>query len=316
MEKEEYTVKTALDLNQNYKGRHVIVTGASGAIGCEVSKILLTSGAKVVLFGRDSENMKVLSKYFGKKGSNLFIYTLDFAFNPLDLESKFREAMKDLKGILHTLIVCHGLTIEGSLTTLNLKTWDRCMNINVRSVFMTVSLAIPFLKLQKDEDPNVCIVSGDAGFSPYPGFTAFSVAKAMINSFIECAALEMAYFGIRINGVAPAVTTKNFERASGTDVKEKGVDKTLYISENQIPFEMHPVVREELDTFPDAKVTEAEEIADTICWLCSVEASFITGEITKVDGAYSLTRANYSTYEKEFIHKSKDRGKEQEKFFS
>jgi len=59
------------------------------------------------------------------------------------------------------------------------------MNINVRSVFMAVSLAIPFLKLQKDQDPSVCIVSGDAGFSPYPGFIAFSVAKAMINSFIE-----------------------------------------------------------------------------------------------------------------------------------
>ena len=73
----------------------------------------------------------------------------------------------------------------------------------------------------------------------------------MINSFIECAALEMAYFGIRINGVAPCLTNKNFEKASGTDVQSKGVDKTFFISEKQIPFEMHPLQIEELGTYPD-----------------------------------------------------------------
>ena len=316
MEKQDFRVETALDLHQCYKGRHVMVTGASGAIGSEVAKILLDAGAKVWLFGRDADNMNFISKYHGKKGSNLFTYTLDFAFNPLDLESKFRQGMKDLKGILHTLIVCHGNPIAGSLSTLNFKEWDRCMNINVRSVFMTVSLAIPFLKLQKDDDPSVCIVSGDAGESPYLGYTAFSVAKAMVKSFIEWAALEMAYYGIRINGVAPAFTNKNFEKASGSDVKVKGIKETMFISEEQIPFEMHPLQIEELGTYPDKKLTEAQEVADVACWLWSEEASFITGEITKIDGGFSLTRANYTVYEKEFIHKGKDRDKAQQKYFN
>jgi len=77
----------------------------------------------------------------------------------------------------------------------------------------------------------------------------------------------MAYFGIRINGVAPSVTSKNFEKASGVDVKTKGVDKTFYISEEQIPFEMHPLQIEELGTYPDKKLTEGQEIADVACWL-------------------------------------------------
>eukprot|EP00344_Euplotes_crassus_P007039 CAMPEP_0197015558 /NCGR_PEP_ID=MMETSP1380-20130617/74708_1 /TAXON_ID=5936 /ORGANISM="Euplotes crassus, Strain CT5" /LENGTH=301 /DNA_ID=CAMNT_0042441557 /DNA_START=12 /DNA_END=917 /DNA_ORIENTATION=- len=267
LEKEEIKVESALELEQSYKGRHVIVTGASGAIGSEVAKILLNAGAKVVLFGRDNKNMSFLAKYHGKKNTNLFTYTLDFAFNPLSLDTQFRNAMKDLKGVLHTLIICHGNVFPGSLTELNLLNWDECMNLNVRSIFMTVSLAIPFLKLQKDEDPNVCIVTGDAGFNPYPGFAAHSVAKAMINSFIECAALEMAYFGIRINGVAPSLTTKCFQDLQGEDTKNKGVEKTLHIGEAQIPFEMHPLVIEELGTYPDPKITEAEEIADAICWL-------------------------------------------------
>jgi NADP-dependent 3-hydroxy acid dehydrogenase YdfG len=65
--------------------------------------------------------------------------------------------------------------MPGSIRTLNLREWDKCININVRSVFMVVSLATPFLKLSKDENPSVCILSGLAGEKPYPGFTVFSV---------------------------------------------------------------------------------------------------------------------------------------------
>ena len=316
MERIENSVQTALDLSQSYKGKHCIVTGASGAVGSEVAKILLDAGAKVVLFARDADSFKSLSRHGGKKGHNLFTYAIDFSLHPLDLESKFREAMKDLKGILHKVFVCHGLTVPGSLKTLNLKHWDRCMNINVRSTFMVVSLAVPFLKLMKDENPSVCIVSGESGMTPYLGFTAFSVAKAMINSFIECAALELAYHNIRVNGVAPGVTTKNFADASGANVKKKGVDKTLYISESQIPYTMHPVLRAEMGSVADPKVTEASEIADTVCWLNSDEASYVTGEITKVDAGYSLTTANFGEYAKEFLTvKQPKAGQEQEQFF-
>lgn len=316
MERIEHSVQTALDLTQSYKGKHCIVTGASGAVGSEVARILLDAGAKVVLFARDADGLRSLTKYGGKKGHNLFTYALDFSLHPLDLESKFREAMKDLKGILHKVFVCHGVTVPGSLKTLNLKHWDRCMNINVRSVFMVVSLAVPFLKLMKDEHPSVCIVTGEAGMTPYLGYTAFSVAKAMLNSFIECAALELAYHNIRVNGVAPGVTTKNFSEAAGANVRKKGIDKTLYISENQIPFTMHPVTKAELGSISDPKVTEAAEVADTVCWLNSDEASYITGEITKVDGGYSLTTANYEEYAKEFLSVKQPKSRyDQEKFF-
>lgn len=141
------------------------------------------------------------------------------------------------------------------------------MNVNVRSVFMCVSLAIPFLKLQYDENPSVCIITGASGNIAYPGYTGFSVAKAMVNSFIECAALEMAYYNVRVNGVAPGLTTKNFEQTSGSDATKKGTEKTFFFSEKQIPFEMHPVVRRELDSHSEKKIIEAKDVADVAVWL-------------------------------------------------
>jgi len=147
IEKEEFKVTTALDLSTSYHGRKCIVTGASGIVGSEVVRILLESGAVVAAFGNENEKMKSIKKYAGKEGTNFFKYTVDFTLHPLDLEGKFREAMKDLKGELHHLFVCHGYAAPGGIRVLNLKIWDRCMNVNVRSMFMVVSLAIPFMKL-------------------------------------------------------------------------------------------------------------------------------------------------------------------------
>lgn len=221
----------------------------------------LRNKANVAVFGRDH------AKYHGKEGKNLYRYTVDFTLHPLDLESKFREALKDFKGVLHSVIVCHGLAVPGSISTMNLKQWDQCMNINVRSVFMVVSLAIPFLKLQHSEDPSVCIITGAAGKTPYPGYTGFSVAKAMVHSLIECAALEMAYYNIRFNGVAPGITSKNFEQTSGADTKKKGTEKTLFISEKQIPLTLHPRLKHELKEHAEAKIIEGRDVADTAIWL-------------------------------------------------
>lgn len=104
IDKEEFKVVSAINIESDFKNRHVVVTGASGSIGAEVVKILLDNGAKVVIFGRDKENLAYLKSYNNIKDSRLFKYILDFSMHPLDLESKFREAIKDLDGVLHSVI--------------------------------------------------------------------------------------------------------------------------------------------------------------------------------------------------------------------
>ena len=142
------------------------------------------------------------------------------------------------------------------------------MNINVRSTFMIVSLAIPFLKLSKEEDPSVCILSGTSGMIPFPGLTAYSVAKAMTNSFIECAALEMAFHGIRVNGVATSLTSNKLQNSLAKDPNfPKISDKSLFLTEEHIPLELHPEVFEELEDVKEPKVSEPKDIAETVCWL-------------------------------------------------
>lgn len=267
LEKPEFILKTGLPIEKSFEGRKVIVTGGSGSIGSEVIKILLNNGATVVVLGRSKDNLKYLDKYKNQEGKSLFRYVVDFSMHPLDLESKFREAMHDLHGELHSLIVCHGTPTKGSVRTLNLKEWDKCMLVNVRSVFMIVSLAVPFLKLNKEEDPSVCILTANAGKVPVPGFTAFSVAKAMIYSFIECAALEMAYHNIRINGVSTSLSSNAFKKVTGEINMKKSTPDTFYMNEAHLPLAMHPKTYRELEDIEEAKVPEPRDIADSITWL-------------------------------------------------
>ena len=78
------------------------------------------------------------------------------------------------------------------------------MNLNVRTHFQLISLATPFLK--KRQNSNVVVLSSSAGDAPQPGASIYSTSMAMLNMLIQCSALETAYNGVRVNGVAPGVT--------------------------------------------------------------------------------------------------------------
>lgn len=77
------------------------------------------------------------------------------------------------------------------------------MNLNVRPSFQLMSLAVPFLKLSKG---SITVLSSNAGEKPQPGSVIFSTSMAMLNMLVKSTALETAFFGMRVNAVAPGVT--------------------------------------------------------------------------------------------------------------
>jgi NAD(P)-dependent dehydrogenase (short-subunit alcohol dehydrogenase family) len=89
----------------------------------------------------------------------------------------------------------------------------------------------------------------------------------MVNSFIECAALELAFYNIRVNGVAAGITNKNFEAISAADTGEVGTERSMFLTPNDIPFKMNKEVVNELDTAVEPKIVESVDVADSMCWL-------------------------------------------------
>ena len=127
-----------------FKNKHVIVTGATGAIGSEVVKKLLECGAIVVGFVHDQNKV---GEYFVKttKKNQLFYIASELKFGQKVTE-QFKEAMIKLQGKLDILICCHGKYFEGNVVDTRPEDFDENININVRANFQLLSLSVPFFK--------------------------------------------------------------------------------------------------------------------------------------------------------------------------
>ena len=160
--------------------------------------------------------------------------------------------------------------------------WDSTMNVNVRASFQLLSLAVPFLKLTKG---NAVLLSSTAGEKPWAGHTIFSTSMAMINMLVKSTALETAYFGVRVNAVAPGITHTTARCQKNTENQSKEESKNNQYMEE---------ARKDIPL--GEQVNQPSDVAKSILWLGSDEASFITGEIMTIDGAHSLTMNNYQDY--------------------
>ena len=162
-------------------------------------------GAKVVLLIQDQTKLdSALNLRDGrfKQGRDFFPITSNLR-EPYQIEKKFRQAVQTLGGHLDCLILCHGYIKNENILETNMLEWDQMMNLNVRTHFQLISIAVPFLKLSKG---SITVLSSTAGETPQPGSTIFSTSMAMLNMLVKCASLETSFFGIRVNAVAAGVT--------------------------------------------------------------------------------------------------------------
>jgi NAD(P)-dependent dehydrogenase (short-subunit alcohol dehydrogenase family) len=107
------------------------------------------------------------------------------------------------------------------------------MNLNVRTHFQLISLAVPFLK--KRPGSNVVVLSSSAGDTPQPGATIYSTAMAMLNMLVKCSALETAYHGVRINAVAAGVTDTLARKKPESNGKDFDNNKFMNEQANFVP---------------------------------------------------------------------------------
>ncbi|HEV8483182.1 MAG TPA: SDR family oxidoreductase, partial [Blastocatellia bacterium] len=149
--------------------------------------------------------------------------------------------------------------------------WDEMMNINLRSVFHLMKLAVPHLERSRG---NVVNVSSVVGLRSFPGILAYCVSKAGVDQLTRCAALELAGKGIRVNAVNPGVVVSGLHRAGG--MKDEAYEAFLEHSKT---------------THPLGRVGEASEIAELIYFLASDQAGWITGATVSIDGGRALTCA-------------------------
>ncbi|MBN1180319.1 MAG: SDR family oxidoreductase, partial [Anaerolineae bacterium] len=140
--------------------------------------------------------------------------------------------------------------------------WDRVIDINLKGVWLGMRYEIP--QMLKQGGGAIVNMSSVAGLVGFPGIPAYVASKHGVLGLTKTAALEYATQGIRINAVCPGVIrTEMIERFTGGDPQ---AEEQLTASE------------------PVGRMGTPEEVAEAVVWLCSEDASFVTGPPLVIDG--------------------------------
>jgi NAD(P)-dependent dehydrogenase (short-subunit alcohol dehydrogenase family) len=248
-------------------GKSVVVTGATSGIGRATALEFARRGADVMLVGRNAEALNEIPPLVSDPRGRVVPCAADVTEDAA-AERIVASAVEAFGGI-DVLVNAAGVIATGTIEATSDATWDQMMNVNVRAPFRLMRAATSQLKARKGCVVNVSSVNGLRAFA---GVLAYNVSKAAIDHLTRCAALEMAPFGVRVNGVNPGVTITNLHRRGG-------MNDTQYAAFLERSKETHPLGRP----------GQPEEVAAMIVFLASGEASWMTGETIPVDGGRHLT---------------------------
>jgi 3-oxoacyl-[acyl-carrier protein] reductase len=240
------------------QGKTALVTGASKGIGRSVALKYADHGANVAFTYLSSvEQGQALEKELTAKGVKAKGYRSD-ASDYAQAEKLINDVIADF-GNLDILVNNAGITMDNLLLRLNEESWDRVINVNLKSCFNTVKAATkPMMKQRSGAIINMTSVVGLKGNA---GQANYAASKAGIIGFTKSVALELGSRGIRANAVAPGFIE--------TEMTGKLDEKTVQLWRDAIPLK---------------RGGRPEDVADACIFLASELSSYITGQVIQVDG--------------------------------
>lgn len=247
-----------------FKDKVVLVTGAGAGIGRATALDFAHKGAKVVVADVTTEGNKTVELIEKMHGHAIFVQ-VDVSQSK-GVEDMVKETVRTY-GRLDFAFNNAGIEGKSAPTAdMQLADWHRVIEVNLSGVFFSMKYEIPeILKAGGGAIVNMSSILGQVGFS---GASAYTASKHGVLGLTKAAALEYAAQGIRINAVCPAfIATPMLDRAGITS--DAGVRASME--------QLHPIGR----------LGEPQEIAKVVTFLCSPDASFMTGESVLIDGGYT-----------------------------
>lgn len=231
-----------------------VVSGSTGGIGLATARLLREEGAKIVTSGRRAEGI-----------GDLHI-SADLT-KPGEPERLIGAALERF-GSVDCLVNNVGGTEVHSFGELDDEAWDRSWQLNVMSAVRALRVALPVM--QSRRSGVVVNVSSTAAKRPSTGFPEYSVTKAAMLSLSRLVADVYAKDGIRCNAVTPGPTATEAWLGDNGLAEQQG--------------NREEVLAKVAAGRPLGRIAEPEEIAAVIVFLCSDQASYVTGAAWSVDG--------------------------------
>lgn len=243
-----------------------IVTGAARGIGLATTKQFLSTGVSVVMVDWDAETLEEASQALSQSpfqhSESILPLPYDVS-NPEEVTKMITETIGKF-GRIDCLVNNAGVADFGPIEEITFERWRKVMDTNLDGVFLCSQAATPALKETKGCIVNIASISGLRASTLR---VAYGTSKAAVIQLTKQQAAELGEYGIRANCVAPG------------PVKTK---LSIAVHSPEIIAAYH-------DAIPLNRYGSEDEIASVITFLCSDQASFVTGQVIASDGGFEST---------------------------
>ena len=240
-------------------GKTAVVTGAGSGIGAGIAERFVAEGARVAIVDINAEASVELAHRLGPAAC---AFTADVG----NAESvrNMAHAVASSLGVPDILVNNAGIGhLPQPLEELTEETFDRLYHVNIRSIYLTARAFVP--SMRKRGTGAVLNIASTAGVSPRPNLTWYNASKGWVITATRSMAVELAQAGIRVNAINPVASeTPLLATFMGTDTPE--------------------IRAKFLASIPLGRFATAQDMASAAVFLCSDEASMITGVALEVDG--------------------------------
>ena len=239
------------------EGKRAIVTGAASGFGAGIARKFAQEGATVLVADINLDGAKDIAAEIGGAPCQVDVS------QDASVASMKAQALSDLGGV-DILINNAGVThLPQPMEEVTEEDFDRVYAVNMKSVYLTARHFVPMFKEQGSGA--ILNVASTAGVSPRPRLNWYNASKGWMITATRAMAVELAPLGIRVNAINPvAGETPLLQSFMGEDTPE--------------------IRAKFLSTIPIGRFSTPEDMGNAACFLCSDEASMITGVTMEVDG--------------------------------
>lgn len=243
------------------KGKVAIVTGGAQGIGKSIANQLAQAGANVVIADVMEEVAKSTAQEISQKGNEAISIKVDVS-SLSSVEEMVKKTL-DKFGRIDILVNNAGITRDALVMRMKEEDWDLVLDINLKGAFNCIKVVSPIMVKQKSG--KIVNIASIVGIIGNIGQANYSASKAGLIALTKTCARELASRRINVNAVAPGFIQTSMTERLPAQVKEK--------LSSQIPF---------------GEIGKPEDVASAVLFLVSEKASYITGEVIRVDGGMAM----------------------------